>query len=114
VDGRLRGGIGVDVKKRDVETVDGTGVDHPGGVTGRGCGLELRHEGTGEVEDRLYVEGEHLVPGRVRKLFEGGAPIRAGIVDQDVKGLLARGDLGGEALCTFLGGQISRNRDAGS
>ncbi len=73
-----------------MQPVDRADVDHARRV-GRGRRLlELREQRPRQVEDGLHVERQHLVPGGVRILGEGRAPVGAGVVDQHVQRRLAR------------------------
>src|SRR4029077_11300119 len=89
----LAGRVGVCVELGHAQAVDAADVDHPGRVIGRAGRLEQRQERPGQVERRLEVEVDDLVPAVGRELLERGAPVGAGVVDQDVDALLVLADL---------------------
>jgi hypothetical protein len=104
----LAGRVGVDGKLWYLQAVDAADVDHPGRVVGGSSRLEQRQERPGEIERRLEVEVDDLVPGATGKVRQGRAPGGAGIVDQDVDSILGPADLGGQPDAFLLAGQVGR------
>ena len=74
--------------------------------------LEQRQERAREMEDRLDVGREDLVPRAVRILAERCAPVRAGVVDEDMERRLLLRDLLGELAGAGFGADVGRCRDA--
>ena len=85
VERRLARRVRVGLEQRHVQAVDRADVDDARGVRRRARALELRQQIAREEEDRLQVELEHLVPARLRILLERRAPVRAGVVHEDVR-----------------------------
>ena len=86
---RLRRGVGVRLERRHPYAVDRPDVDDPCRLVHRARLLEQRHQELGQVEDALDVEGEHALEGRLVELGQRRAPGGAGVVDEDVEGVLA-------------------------
>src|SRR5205823_8545524 len=68
----------------------------------------------GQVERRLEVEVDDLVPAVGGELFQGGTPVGAGVVDQDVDALFETADLRGQPQALLLAGQVGGHRDHGA
>ena len=102
VHGGLARGVGIALELGDAKPVDGADVDDARRIARPTALLQQREKRLGEVEDRLDVDRQHLVPGRLRVLGERGAPGGAGIVHEDVQRRLARADLPrpGDYYCT--------------
>jgi hypothetical protein len=73
--------------------------------------LEHRQERPGQVERRLEVEVDDLVPGRGREVCQVRAPGGARVVDQDVHAFLGLADLGRQPEAFLLPRQVGRKRD---
>ena len=109
---RLARGVGVGLEGRDLEAVDRADVDDTCWVAGPGAALEQWEAGARQVEDRLQVERQYLVPRRVGVLGERRAPVGACVVDQDVERRLAPGERVGQAARAGLAREIGGEREA--
>ncbi len=111
---RLRGGVGVRLERRHPYAVDRPDVDDACRLVHRSRLLQERHQELGQVEDALDVEGEHTLERRLVEVGQRRAPGGAGVVDQNVEGVLPRRQLVGQPPALGLGGQVGRNPDAGA
>lgn len=81
----LAGTIGEGLERGDTEPVNAANVDDAGRVIRGRCLLQKRSHKLSEIEDPVEVEGEDSSESGGRILVVGSAPVRTGVVDQDVE-----------------------------
>ena len=81
----LAGTVSECLERGNTETVNAANVDDAGGIIRRGCLLQEWCNELGEIEDAVEVEGEDSGESFGGIFVVGGAPVRAGVVDQDVE-----------------------------
>jgi hypothetical protein len=81
----LAGTVGKSLKGRHSKTIDAANVDDARGVVRSRCFLQERSHKLGEVEDAVQIEGKDTGKGLAGVLVVGGAPVRTGVVDEDMK-----------------------------
>ena len=107
--GRLTRAVAERLQTRHPHAVHGADVDDARRVAGRGGRLEeWRHE-LRDGEDPGQVQRQHAGPSGLGELVVGGAPVGAGVVDQDVQlGFEALEGLG-QVLAVFKFVEIRRD-----
>ena len=99
---------------RDVNAVHGPHVDDPRRVRRAGSPLQHRRQVPGQEEDRGQIQVDDLAEPLLRKLAVGRAPVRAGVVDEDVQPVLPGGEGLDERRTALLGRDVTRQRHAGA
>ena len=95
--GGLRGGIGpCGLRLRD-SAHDRADVDHGRGPVARRRGDQHRREIARQREKPGHVDAEHAVPGFPGEGLERLAPVRPGVVDEDMQRVGALPRLGGQS-----------------
>ncbi len=112
MDRRFGCAIGERIKRRTLETIDRTDVDHPRRAGTLPGSPQQRQQLLGQKENTLDVGVHDFVPADFRKLIEGSAPGSAGVVHQNIQLRLMRSQLCCQTFNARQVGQIRRQRDA--
>lgn len=73
------------LERGNTESINATNIDNARGIVRRSSLLQQGCDELGQVEDPVEVEGEDSREGLGRVFVVGGAPVRAGVVDEDVE-----------------------------
>lgn len=82
---RLASTVCEGLESRDSQSINASKVNDARGITGYSSFLQQRCDKSCDIEDTVEVQGKDSGPGRGWVFIVRGTPVRARVVDEDVK-----------------------------